>query len=99
MFKNIITFRIGAECALQLETIEESLQKMPFVECGQTQERSFGWVPPRGDAHGLMAESIGGQFIPMATTWLNQRRWEDQVQVQMPSTSSKFGDCDAVEPA
>lgn len=63
MFKNIITFRIGADCALQLETIEESLQKMPFVECGLTQERSFGWVPPRGDTHGLMAESIGGQFI------------------------------------
>ena len=63
MFKNIITFRIGADCALPLETIEESLQKMPFVECGLTQERSFGWVPPRGDAHGLMAESIGGQYI------------------------------------
>lgn len=41
----------------------------------------------------------GGQFIPMPTTWLNQRRWEDQAQIEMPSTPSKFGGCDAVEPA
>jgi hypothetical protein len=41
----------------------------------------------------------GGQFIPMPTTWLNQRRWEDQAQIELPTAQSKFGDCNAVEPA
>lgn len=43
----------------------------------------------------------GGQYIPMPTTWLNQRRWEDVAQVELLSTPkpSKFGGCDAVEPA
>eukprot|EP01034_Spumella_vulgaris_P036687 gene36688-45256_t len=33
------------------------------MECGATQEQSLGWVPPRGDQHGAMAESVGGQWI------------------------------------
>ena len=33
------------------------------MECGATQERSWGWAPPRGDAHGAMAESIAGQWL------------------------------------
>lgn len=31
----------------------------------------------------------GGQYIPHAVTWLNQRRWEDETTVD---TSSDFGD-------
>jgi hypothetical protein len=27
----------------------------------------------------------GGQYIPMPATWLNQRRWEDQAQVEIPA--------------
>ena len=46
-----------------LEQVEEALNKAPFMECGATQERSFGFVPPRGEAHGLLAESVGGQWI------------------------------------
>ena len=33
------------------------------MECGATQERSWGWAAPRGDAHGAMAESIAGQWL------------------------------------
>jgi recombination associated protein RdgC len=33
------------------------------MECGATQEKSLGWVVPRGEAHGPLAESVGGQWI------------------------------------
>lgn len=32
----------------------------------------------------------GGQFIPHAATWLNGRRWEDQVQVNGAAASSEL---------
>lgn len=35
----------------------------PFVPCGPTQERSFGWVPPRGEEHAPLVELIDGQRI------------------------------------
>ena len=63
MFKNVIMFRIQPGWTTSIEQIEEALQQTPFTECGLTQERSFGWVPPRGDAHGPLAESVGGQYI------------------------------------
>lgn len=63
MFKNVIMFRIGPGWSISLDQIEENLQKTPFTECGLTQERSFGWVPPRGEAHGALAEAVVGQYI------------------------------------
>jgi recombination associated protein RdgC len=63
VFKNMIVYRMAAQWAGSLEQVEEALQKTPFVPCGATQEKSAGWVPPRGEAHGLLAESVGGQWI------------------------------------
>jgi len=63
MFKNLITYRLSPLFRPDLGAIEEALAKMPFTECGATQEQSAGWVPARGDAHGPMVESIGGQWI------------------------------------
>lgn len=34
-----------------------------FIPCGQTQEKSFGWVPPRGQEHGALMEIVAGQSI------------------------------------
>ena len=48
---------------MSIEQLEEKLQEAPFVECGLTQERSVGWTPPRGEANGVLAESIGGQWL------------------------------------
>lgn len=59
----MIIYRIAPQWQIGLEQIEAALAKVPFMECGATQERSWGWVPPRGDAHGPMAESIGGQWV------------------------------------
>ena len=62
MFKNLIIYRIGT-LAATLDQAEAALQKAPFAECGATQEKSSGWVPPRGEAHGALAESVGGQWV------------------------------------
>ena len=69
MFKNLIAYRIGpgwpdvASAGEPLAYLEEALAKTPFSPCGPTQERSAGWVAPRGEAHGALAESVGGQWI------------------------------------
>ena len=63
MFKNLIVYRIAPGWQADLTQVEEALAKSPFMECGATQEQSLGWVPPRGEQHGAMAESVGGQWI------------------------------------
>ncbi|MGX5661612.1 recombination-associated protein RdgC [Diaphorobacter nitroreducens] len=63
MFSNLIIYRIAPGWAPDLQTMEQALAKTPFQECGATQERSSGWVPPRGEAHGALVESVGGQWI------------------------------------
>ena len=59
----MIVYRIAPQWQVELTQVEEALAKAPFMECGATQEKSLGWVPPRGDAHGPLAESVGGQWI------------------------------------
>ncbi|AFU45859.1 recombination associated protein [Acidovorax sp. KKS102] len=68
MFKNLIVYRIAQGWAPDLQAAEEALAKAPFMECGATQEKSIGWVPPRGEAHGALVESIGGQWIARLMT-------------------------------
>lgn len=63
MFKNVMVYRIGPAWAASIGQLEESLQAARFVECGLTQEKSVGWIAPRGEAHGVLVESIGGQWL------------------------------------
>lgn len=63
MFKNLTVYRVGAEWYPDLATIEQSLDKMRFVPCGASQQKSAGWVEPRGEAHGPLAESVDGQWV------------------------------------
>ncbi|AVP56527.1 recombination-associated protein RdgC [Pulveribacter suum] len=72
MFKNIIVYRIAEGWQADLTAVEEALAKLPFAECGATQERSAGWVPPRGEAHGPLAESVAGQWV---------LRWQTEAKV------------------
>lgn len=39
------------------------MQAARFVPCDASMERSFGWVEPRGQAHGPLLEVVGGQRI------------------------------------
>ncbi|MDP2005188.1 MAG: recombination-associated protein RdgC [Rubrivivax sp.] len=63
MFKNALVYRIEHWAQPPLTEIESRLQGARFVECGASQPESIGWVEPRGEAHGAMVESVGGQLI------------------------------------
>lgn len=63
MFKNVIVYRIAPQEGDALPKLEEGLDKARFAPCGASQERSAGWVEPRGEAHAPLVESIGGQWI------------------------------------
>jgi len=63
LFKNVMLYRIGADWPRSAEQLEEALAGEPFAECGASQQKSTGWVPPRGDAHGALVESVDGQWI------------------------------------
>jgi recombination associated protein RdgC len=59
----MIVYRVRPEWSATVAQIEESLDGGRFVECGSTQEKSVGWIEPRGETHGLLVESVGGQLI------------------------------------
>jgi recombination associated protein RdgC len=63
MFKTLSLFRIAGEWRPTLEQLKPSIEKNEFVECGATQIQSVGWIPPRGEKHGELIESIDGQLI------------------------------------
>ncbi len=64
LFKNFIAYRIGPEWTPpEPHHLEDALQRAAFVPCGPTQPLSVGWVPPRGQEHGAMLESIDGHWI------------------------------------
>ena len=56
-------YRLVAGWPIELATLDNVLGKAQFVECGASQEKSVGWVEPRGHAHGLMVEVIAGQWL------------------------------------
>ena len=72
MFKNLIIYRISEAWQPAWAQLDEALAKQPFTECGATQEKSVGWVPPRGEDHGAMVESVGGQWIARLMTEAKQ---------------------------
>jgi len=63
VFKNVIMYRIGADWSATLAQMQDGLEAARFVECGASQEKSIGWIEPRGEAHGPLVEAISGQFI------------------------------------
>ena len=63
MFKNIIMYRIAPDWQTTAEQLEERLDAGRFVECGASQEKSVGWIEPRGVAHGPLLEAVAGQWI------------------------------------
>jgi recombination associated protein RdgC len=63
MFKNALVYRITHWEVPASTTLEERLAAARFVECTPSQAESMGWVEPRGERHGPMLESIGGQWL------------------------------------
>jgi recombination associated protein RdgC len=63
VFKNLSLYRIGPDWAPTLQTLESALDPQRFVPCSASQEKSIGWVEPRGIDHGPLAESVQGQWL------------------------------------
>jgi recombination associated protein RdgC len=63
VFKNVIVYRIEPAWSQTLTEAEEGLGKHRFEPCGPSQEKSAGWVEPRGEAGGPLVESIDGQWL------------------------------------
>lgn len=63
MFKNVLFYRIAPGWSPSLTDMEAALDAHRFVPCTATQDKSVGWIEPRGEAHGPLVESVGGQRI------------------------------------
>jgi len=94
MFKNLTLYRIDAAWKADFQALEQALQAAPFHPCAATQAQSAGWVPPRGQAHGAMAESIGGQWLMKyhsAEKMLPAAVLEKRVQEKCEAIEREFG--------
>lgn len=92
MFKNAMIFRViqGGNGAF------DDLQE--FVPCAPTQQKSVGWVPPRGHEHGPLGEYVAGQQIlklmietKAVPTDVVQRKLDEQVANIEQQTGRKPG--------
>lgn len=63
MFKNVMVYRMVSAWTMAQAQLEEALDKARFEPCGASQEKSVGWVEPRGQAHGPLVEIMGGQWL------------------------------------
>lgn len=63
MFKNVTLYRLQPGWTPTLDDMEAALDAARFVPCGATQDKSFGWIEPRGQLHGPLVESVNGQRI------------------------------------
>ncbi len=69
-----------------------------FEPCGASQEKSVGWVPPRGNEHGALLETVAGQWILKLMTETKtvpadvvRRKVEEQVKAIETTTGRKPG--------
>lgn len=63
MFKNALVYRFDPSTLPPLPELDERLAGASFVPCTPTQPLAIGFAPPRGEAHGTLAESVGGQVV------------------------------------
>lgn len=63
MFKNLTVFKIGTGFPASFDALETALRWMPFLATTASQNKSVGWVPPRGKEHGALAESVNGHWM------------------------------------
>ena len=63
MFKNLILYTIAPQWQGQFEPLAQALEAEPFAQCSPSQQKSAGWLPPRGHAHGALLEAVDGHWI------------------------------------
>jgi recombination associated protein RdgC len=65
MLKNLAVYTLANAVDTDTGTIENAIDGALFVECGPTQEKSVGFVPPRGDDHGVCLEVVDNRHLLM----------------------------------
>ena len=63
VFKNVIVYRIEPQWSPSLTDAQEGLGTLRYAPGSPSQEKSIGWVEPRGQEHGPLVESVGGQWV------------------------------------
>jgi len=63
MFKSVVVYKIQPGWNITLDQANAALEPARFKPCGATQDKSVGWVEPRGEAHAPLVESVAGQWI------------------------------------
>ncbi len=58
-----MVYRMVSEWTTTQEQLEAALQADRFAPCGASQEKSVGWIEPRGVAHAPLAEVVAGQWL------------------------------------
>ena len=98
VFKNVMLYRMVGGWTLTQAQLEEALQADRFVPCGASQEKSVGWVEPRGLAHGPLVEVVAGQWLLKQMLEVNavpaavvKRKVEEQVADIEARTGRKPG--------
>ena len=62
MLNNLKLYAINGD-APDFTAMVEGMDRRPFMACTPTQDRTFGWIPPRGEDHAALLEAVGGQWI------------------------------------
>lgn len=83
---------------MDLAQAQAALEKTPFTHCSASQEKSSGWIAPRGQEHGALIESIQGQWMLRFVTESKilpasviQSRVEEKVQAIEAESGRKPG--------
>lgn len=63
MFKTLNIYRLAQPFLNTAAEIDEALNATSFVSCAATQDKSVGWLPPRGEDNGALVETVAGQMI------------------------------------
>ena len=98
MFKNVMVYRMVSPWTTTQAQLEDALEEGRFVECGASQEKSVGWIEPRGEAHGALVEIVGGQWLLKLQIEVKtvpgsvvKRKVQDQVEAIEATTGRKPG--------
>lgn len=58
-----MVYRMVSAWTMTQAQLEEALETARFAPCGASQEKSVGWIEPRGQTHGALVEVIDGQWM------------------------------------
>ena len=58
-----MVYRLAGAWTTTVPQLEEALQAARFVECGALQDKSVGWIAPRGGEESVLVEVVDGQWL------------------------------------